>query len=167
MRNPYRVPCYTLTLHSSPSTPRDSAPRLWGRGPSPTFPHPSQFAAGLFFSLPVSCLQSRFSVRPRSLPSPRLAVLPLAPPSPILCFCQRPEPQQGAAGCWETLSFRFVFPCGVPSDPLWNIFLLAQSLGFHLTTRISSSYPSHPWPNLTLLQHLPISFSSLYPFPSI
>lgn len=75
--------------------------------------------------------------------------------------------QQGAAGCWETLSFRFVFPCGVPSDPLWNLFLLAQSLGFHLTTPISSSYSSHPWPSLTFLQHLPIFFPSLYPFPSI
>lgn len=69
-------------------------------------------------SLPVSCLQSRFSARQWSLPSPCSAVLPLAPPSPSLCFCQRAELQQGAAGGWETLSFRFVFPCGVPSDPL-------------------------------------------------
>lgn len=96
-----------------------------------------------------------------------MAAHPWAPPPPRLCFFQMAEPQQGAAGCWETLSYHLVCPCGVPSDLLWNLFLPAPFLGFHLTP--PSARPSCLTPAWITLPPslLPVSFPSLYPFPSL
>lgn len=131
--------CNTQTCHSSPSIPRDSAPRLWGRDLSPTSPHPPQLAADPFFPylFPDSSPGFLRGRCPSHLPAwphfPRLRLLPDSASPKWL------RPSRGRQGAGRPASFRLVFPCGVPSDPLWNIFLPAPSLGFHL--RIPSAQP--------------------------
>lgn len=167
MRNPYRVQCNTRPVTLHPPYP-GILPLGYGVGvllpPSP----PSPVGSRPLLSLPVSCLQSRFSARPLSLPSPCWAVLPSAPPSPRLCYCQMAEPQQGAAGCWET-------PELPPRLSLWGSFRPSLERfsacplpEISADDSISPSHPFHSWPSLTsLLQLLPVSFPSPDPFPSL
>lgn len=165
MRNPYRLQCNTRPVTLHPPYP-GILPLGYGVGvllpPSP----PSPVGSRPLLSLPVSCLQSRFSARLLSLPSPCLAALLSAPRSPRLCFCQMAEPQQGAAGCWET-------PELPPRLSLWGSFRPSLE---HFSAcplpeispddSISPSHPFHSWPSLTsLLQLLPVTFPSPDPSP--
>lgn len=121
-------------------------PLGYGCPPSPTSPHPPVCDRPLL-SLPVSCLQSRFSAVP---PISLLGCTSLgSTSSQILLLGQMAEPRQGAAACCEP-EFPPRLPHGVPSDLLWNLFLLAPFLGFHLMDSIS---PFHPPPTLARASH--------------
>lgn len=155
------------TRHSSPSIPR-ILPLGYGvevlLPPSP----PSPVGSRPLLSLPVSCLQSRFSARLLSLPSPCLAALPSAPRSPRLCFCQMAEPQQGAAGCWETPELPPCLSLWGSFRPSLEHFPACPLPEISPDDSISPSHPFHSWPSLTsLLQLLPVTFPSSDPFPSL
>lgn len=140
------------TRHSSPSIPRDSAPRLWGRGPSPTFPtlpgwQPApSFPTCFLPPVPVFC-EAAVPHLPAWPHFPRLLVLPDS------ASAKWQSPSRGRQGAGRPPSFLHVCPRGVPSDPLWNIFLPAPSLRFHLT--IPSAHPTLFTPGPAL----PLSFS--------
>lgn len=160
------------TRHSSPFIPRDSAPRLWGRGPSPTFPtlpgwQPApSFPTCFLPPVPVFC---EAAVPPISL----LGRTSLGSAfSQTLLLPNGRAPAGGGRVLGDPPSFPHVCPCGVPSDPLWNIFLPVPSLRFHLT--IPSAHPTlfTPGPalpgppsaaprNLSFPRSFPFSFISV------
>lgn len=130
-----------------------------GSGSFSHLPHPPRLAAGPFFPylFPASSPGFLRGRCPSHLPAgpyfPRLRLLPDS------ATAKWQSPSRGRQGAGRPPSFLHVFPCGVPSDPLWNVFLPARSLRFQLT--IPSAHP-------TLFTHgpaLPLSSScSPYPF---
>lgn len=143
-----------------------------GSGSFSHLPHPPRLAAGPFFPylFPASSPGFLRGCCPFHLPAwphfPRLRVLPDS------ASAKWQSPSRGRQGAGRPPSFPHVCPCGVPSDPLWNIFLPAPSLRFHLT--IPSAHPTlfTPGPalpgppsaaprNLSFPRSFPFSFISV------